>query len=190
MKKEHRLPNVLTLDEVELLLNSSKNIRIKTILLTAYSSGLRVSEVANLRVSDINSKKMQLRVVQGKGKKDRYTILSQRALVCLRQYYKTYRPVDWLFYPNKNKDKHLSKRTIQVHFKSTQTAAGITKEISPHSLRHAFASHLLDDGVDIYAIKTLLGHSSLRSTEVYLQLSPSQVYSVKSPLDKYGDANE
>ncbi len=151
--------------------------------MTAYSSGLRVGEVTRLKVSDIDSLKMQLHIRQAKGQKDRYTILSERNLHCLREYYRQYRPTDWMFYPYSYKDKHLSKRTVEVYFKATAAAAGISKKVVPHSLRHAFACHLLENGTDIYTIKTLLGHSSLRSTQAYLQLSPSHVFSTKSPLD-------
>ncbi len=184
MKKPKRLPDILSKDEIESIFEASGTLKNKVIFMTIYSSGLRVSELVNLKVSDIDSKKMQLRIRQGKGQKDRFTILSERTLYCLREYYKIYRPEDWLFYPWRHKSEHLSKRAVQTHLKSTVAAAGIAKSITPHSLRHAFASHLLECGTDIYSIKNLLGHSSLQSTQVYLQLSPSRVLSVKSPLDQ------
>ena len=189
MKKAKKLPETLTASEIEAILNCSRNLKYKTILMTIYGSGLRIGEALRLRVSDIDSKKMQLRVKQGKGQKDRYTILSERNLKCLRDYYRTYRPDDLLFYTYSYKDTPLSKKSIQRDFKSAAAAAGINKKVTPHSLRHAFACHLLENGTDIYAIKSLLGHSSLRSTEVYLQLSPCLVLSAKSPLDKES-ANE
>jgi site-specific recombinase XerD len=189
MRKIKKLPEILTIDEVNAILNCSQNLKHKTIFMTIYGSGLRIGEVLRLRVSDIDSKKMQLRIKQGKGQKDRYTILSERNLKCLRDYYRSCRPDDLLFFPHSYKDKTMSKRTIQEAFKSTVAAAGINKNVTPHSLRHGFASHLLENGTDIYTIKSLLGHSSLRSTEVYLQLSPSLVLSAKSPLDQES-ANE
>lgn len=184
MRKIKKLPEILTIAEVNSILNCSQNLKHKTIFMTIYGSGLRIGEVLRLRVSDIDSKKMQLRILQGKGRKDRYAILSERNLKCLRDYYCAYRPDDLLFFPYSYKDKPMSKNTIEKDFKSTVAAAGINKKVTPHSLRHAFASHLLENGTDIYTIKSLLGHSTLRSTEVYLQLSPSLVFSTKSPLDQ------
>lgn len=184
MKKAKRLPDILTAAELESLFEASKNLKIKAVLMTAYSSGLRCSEVIRLKVGDIDSKKMQLHIRQAKGQKDRFTILSERNLHCLREYYRFYRPSDWMFYPWSDKTKHISNRMVQNYLKSTAAAAGISKKVVPHSLRHAFACHLLENGTDIYTIKTLLGHSSLRSTQAYLQLSPSYVFSTKSPLDQ------
>jgi len=184
MKKPKRLPDILTPAELELLFNASKNLKIKAILMTAYSSGLRVGEVIRLKVSDIDSKKMQIHIRQAKGQKDRFTILSERNLHCLRDYYRSYRPDEWMFYPWSDKTRHLTKRMVEKHLHTTAAAAGISKKVVPHSLRHAFACHLLENGTDIYTIKTLLGHSSLRSAQAYLQLSPSYVFSTKSPLDQ------
>jgi len=184
MRREKKLPDLLTLEEVESILSSSQNLKYKTIFMTIYASGLRIGEVLRLNVSDIDSLKMQLRVIQGKRRKDRYTILSERNLKCLREYYRTYQPEELLFFPHNYKHKPMSKNTIEKEFKKTVAAASITKKVTPHSLRHAFASHLLENGTDIYTIKTLLGHSCLQSTQVYLRLSPAHVLSVKSPLDK------
>jgi site-specific recombinase XerD len=189
MRKTKKLPETLSIDEINAIFNCVRNLKHKTIFMTIYGSGLRIGEALRLRISDIDSKKMQLRIKQGKGQKDRYTILSERNLKGLRDYYLTYRPEDLLFFPHSYKDKSLSKKTLQTVFKSAVAAAGINKKVTPHSLRHGFASHLLENGTDIYTIKSLLGHSSLRSTEVYLQLSPSLIFSTKSPLDQES-ANE
>jgi len=184
MRKVKKLPAILTPKEVSSIFNSSRNLKYKTIFMTIYASGLRIGEVLRLKVSDIDSIKMQLYINQGKRKKDRYAILSKHNLDCLRDYYRAYKPEDFLFSGQFNKSKPLSENTVEKEFKSTLAAAGITKKVTPHSLRHAFASHLLENGTDIYTIKSLLGHSTLRSTEVYLQLSPSRVFSTKSPLDQ------
>ncbi len=184
MRRTKKLPEILTPDEISSILNLSRNLKYKTIFMTIYSSGLRIGEVLRLKISDIDSQKMQLRIQQGKGCKDRYTILSKRNLECLREYYLVYRPDELLFFRYSYKAEPLSKNTVDKEFKTTKVAAGITKKVTPHSMRHAFASHLLDNGADIYAIKSLLGHSTLRSTEVYLQLSPTLVFKIKSPMDQ------
>ncbi len=184
MRKVKKLPEILTPKEVSSIFKLSLNLKYKTIFMTIYASGLRIGEVLRLKVSDIDSSKMQLYINQGKRKKDRYAILSKHNLDCLRDYYRVYKPDDLLFYAYSYKNRPMSKNTVEKEFKSTLAAAGITKKVTPHSLRHAFASHLLENGTDIYTIKSLLGHSTLRSTEVYLQLSPSRVFSTKSPLDQ------
>ena len=143
MRKVKKLPETLSIAEIDAIFNCIRNLKHRTILMTIYGSGLRISEALRLRVSDIDSKKMQLRVKQGKGQKDRYTILSERNLKCLRNYYRAYRPDDLLFFPHSYKDKIMSRRTIETVFKSAVAAAGINKNVSPHSLRHGFASHLL-----------------------------------------------
>ena len=184
MKRGKKLPEVLTSKEILAVLAASKNLKYKAIFMTLYSSGLRAGEVLRLKVSDIDSSKMQLRITQSKRKKDRYTILSKYNLSCLRDYYRDYRPEELLFYSYSYKQRPLSINTIEKEFKSAVKAAGITKKVHPHSLRHSFACHLLENGTDIYTIKTLLGHSTIQSTEVYLQLSPSYVLSAKSPMDQ------
>ena len=184
MRRVKKLPEILTPDEISSILNSSHNLKYKTIFMTIYSSGLRIGEVLRLKISDIDSQKMQLRIQQGKGHKDRYTILSKCNLECQREYYLVYRPDELLFFRYSYKNEPLSKNTVEKEFKSTIAAAGITRKVTPHSMRHAFASHLLDNGADIYAIKSLLGHSTLRSTEIYLQLSPTIVFNIKSPMDQ------
>lgn len=185
-KKRRIFPDILTRDEVQTLLNSCKNLRDKAILTTMYSGGLRLGEVENLKVTDIDSKNMQILIRQGKGGKDRYALLSQTSLDLLREYWKSYRPKDWLFGSRSNNrpDAHLSTRGIQNVFKSAQIASGITKDITCHSLRHAFATHLLEDGVSIFHIKQLLGHSDISTTCIYLHLVKISELNVTSPIDK------
>jgi len=184
MRRVRKLPEILTPDEIQEILKSASSFKYKTIFMTLYSSGLRISEVLRLRISDIDSKKMQLRIQQGKGRKDRYTILSKENLKCLREYYRIYQPEDLLFFGYSYKDKPLSINTVEKEFRIAVRATKIKKKATPHSLRHAFASHLLENGADIYAIKALLGHSTLRSTEIYLQLAPTKVFDIKSPMDQ------
>ena len=183
LKRKKRLPVLLTKEEVKEIINHAPNLKSKAILMVIYSSGLRLSEAANLKVSDIDSKRMQLFVRQGKGGKDRYTVLSQKALECLREYYRAYRPEDWLFPPRLDKKNHIGKRSIQEYFDRSLAATGITKKVSTHSLRHAFASHMLENETDLLSIMHLLGHDSLRTTQVYLHLSPAKIHNVVSPLD-------
>ena len=183
LKRKKKLPTILTKEEVWRIIEHATTLKYKTIFMVVYSSGLRLNEVANLRISDIDSKRMQIFVHQGKGGKDRYTILSRKALESLRKYYRTYRPDDWLFYPKSNKNKHLSTRAIQDNFVLSRGTAGIAKKCTMHSLRHAFASHLLENETDLFSIMRLLGHCSLRTTQVYLHLSPTQIHKVISPLD-------
>lgn len=183
LKRKQKLPTILTKEEIRRIINHSTTLKYKTIFMVVYSSGLRLAEVANLKVSDIDSKRMQIFVRQGKGGKDRYTILSKKALEALREYYRIYRPEEWLFYPRYYKDKHISTRAIQDSFVLSRNAAGITKKCSMHSLRHAFASHMLENETDLFSIMQLLGHCSLRTTQVYLHLSPAKVHNVVSPLD-------
>ncbi len=184
MRRVRKLPEILTPNEVQSIIQSASSLKYKTIFMTIYSSGLRISEVLRLRISDIDSKKMQLRIEQGKRRKDRYTILSKVNLECLREYYKIYRPVDLLFFRYSYKEQPLSVNTVEKEFKDAVKSTGLKKKATPHSLRHAFASHLLENGADIYAIKSLLGHSTISSTEIYLQLAPTKVLDLKSPMDQ------
>lgn len=183
VKNSKKLPSVLSLSEVIAVLDATSNLKHKAILTTAYSSGLRVSEVLALKLSDIDSANMQIHVRSAKGDKDRYTLLSHKTLLLLRLYFKTYRPTDWLFYSAQNKSIPLSTRTAQVAFNDAIQKVGIIKPVTFHSLRHSFATHLLLQGTDIFTIKTLLGHKSIQTTMVYLHLAPSKILSVSSPFD-------
>lgn len=181
-KTEKRLPVVLSKVEVEAILNAVDDLRYRAILVTIYSAGLRVSEACQLRVSDIDSAQMQLRVEQGKGRKDRYTLLGQKNLELLRDYYRVYRPGGWLFGGQK-KGNWISVSAVQNAFKRAKKKAGITKPATVHTLRHSFATHLLEQNADVFTIKKLLGHTSLKTTSVYLHVSRERLGQIVSPLD-------
>jgi len=177
-----RLPQVLARSEVKDLINSVKNLKHKCILLTIYSGGLRVSEASTLLVTDIDSKRMLIRVNQGKGKKDRYTILSNANLKYLRSYYKTYRPQKWLFH-SFHKNIPIGTRTIQHVFHRAKDNAGIKKDVTVHSLRHSFATHLIESGIDIHHVQKFLGHSSIKTTTIYLHLTHNKYIDFHNSLD-------
>ncbi|WP_425447921.1 site-specific tyrosine recombinase/integron integrase [Dethiothermospora halolimnae] len=182
-KKERKLPNILSEIEVKSILNNIKNLKHKAMLYIVYASGLRVSEVASLKINDIDSGRMLIHIVQGKGKKDRYTMLSEAALNILREYAKIYKPKEWLF-PGGNKGKHITERTIQRVFKNACENAKINKNVSIHALRHSFATHLLEAGTDLRYIQELLGHKSSKTTEIYTHVSKTNLGNIKSSLDK------
>lgn len=180
------LPVVLSQEEVYKLLSVIKNLKHKAILSTVYSGGLRVSEVCRLKVSDIDSKNMQIFIRSAKGNKDRYTILSNKNLEILREYWKNCgQPKEWLF-PGNNPGRHIVSRTVQKVIKSVGQRAGITKELTTHTLRHSFSTHMLEAGVSIFVIKVLLGHSSISSTCRYLHMVRPDAFGIKSPLDILG----
>lgn len=187
LKCEKKLPVYLTKDEVANLLDSIPNLKHKAILSTIYSSGLRISEAINLRISDIISSEMKIRIRNGKGNKERYSLLSEKNLHLLRLYWKkfghkNYSTEDYLFVGYG--DKPISKRSIELVMKKATAQIGITKKATPHSLRHSFATHLMNDGVDLVTIQTLLGHSSFKSTAIYLHVKNYSIFNIKSPLDK------
>lgn len=181
-KKEKKLPQVLSQEEVKAILTCIRNLKHKAILSTIYAAGLRVGEVVNLKVSDIDSVNMQIRVEQGKGNKDRLTLLSEENLKILREYFKYFRPVHWLF-PGGGIDKHLTTRSVEKIMDRAVITAGITKPATVHTLRHSFATHLLESGVDIYYIQRLLGHANIESTSIYLHMTNMKLRNIKSPLD-------
>ncbi|AZO95112.1 tyrosine-type recombinase/integrase [Halocella sp. SP3-1] len=146
-----------------------------------YSAGLRVSEAASLMINDINSSRHIIRVRQSKGHKDIITLLSDKALVILREYYKEYTE-KWLF-PGANSNKHISVRTIQAVFNKACRNSGIKKKVTVHWLRHSFATHLLESGVDLRYIQELLGHQSSKTTEIYTHVSSNSINKIKNPLD-------
>jgi site-specific recombinase XerD len=181
-RSKRKLPVVLDLSEVESLFSVTKNLKHKAILMMTYSSGLRASETARLKLTDIDSKRMTVRVSDGKGGKDRYSILSQMTLECLRQYWKKYRPTEWLFEGAK-KDDHITVHSIQLMFYASKKRAGITKPASVHTLRHSFATHLIEGGTSLHHVQLLLGHRSPTTTTVYLHVSRLNLSQVISPLD-------
>jgi len=180
-KKVWRLPEVLSPAEVQCLLGAARSLRDRCLLMTAYAAGLRVSELVTLKVSDIDSARMMLRVEQGKGRKDRYTILSPRLLVELRAFWKQHRSPSWLF-PNRT-GGHLSINFAQRIYNWAKQRAGLAKGHGIHTLRHCFATHLLEAGVDLRTIQTLLGHTSILTTQRYLLIRQPRLGATGSPLD-------
>lgn len=181
-KTPKRLPVILSREEVRRLLAGIRRIKTRTMLTTLYATGLRVGELVQLKASDIDSQRMTIRVRLGKGQKDRYVMLSPKLLALLRQYWKQHRPGDFLF-PGTQPGKPLERRAVQFHCQQAARRVGLTKTVSPHTLRHAFATHLLEDGVDLRTIQVLLGHRSIRTTAMYTYVSPEKVRATTSPLD-------
>jgi site-specific recombinase XerD len=181
-RKKTQLPEILSRQEIERLFVSTMNRKHRVMLMTAYGAGLRVSELVAMKVRDIDSQRMMIRVEQGKGNKDRYTILSRRLLSELRDYWKIYRPPAWMF-SSKEQNQHVCRETAQRIYYECKERAGITKGRGIHMLRHCFATHLLEAGVDLRTIQILMGHSSIRSTSLYLQLTSKRLSSTQSPLD-------
>jgi integrase/recombinase XerD len=180
--RSKQLPMLLSREEVKQLINAPDNLKHKALLTTVYGSGLRVSEVVKLRPEHIESSRLMVRVEQGKGRKDRYTVLSKSGLTLLREYWRQYRPGQWLFAGGK-KQNHLSVEAAQRIYYQAKAKAGVTKGRGIHTLRHCFATHLLDQGIDLFIIKRWLGHTSIKTTCRYLHTSPEQFRRIKSPLD-------
>jgi integrase/recombinase XerD len=183
MKRPEQLPRVLSREEIIKILKVTPFLKHKALLITAYSAGLRVGEVVRLKVCDIDSKRMMIRVTAGKGAKDRETLLSATALEVLREYFKAFKPKDWLF-PGDIAGDHLSERAAQEVFKDAKKRAGIIKPATFHTLRHSFATHLMEDGVDTRYVQELLGHGSIKTTERYTHVSENALGRITSPLDK------
>jgi integrase/recombinase XerD len=181
-RKEQRLPLILSQEEVAKILTVPPHLKSRALLMTIYAAGLRRSEVARLRVSDIDSGRMTITVHQGKGQKDRVVMLSPVLLDTLRQYWRHHKPKQWLF-PGETPAQPISGNDIFMVFHNAVRRAGITKKVSPHSLRHSFATHLLESGTDLRTIQILLGHRSLKTTARYLHISQHQVRATASPLD-------
>ena len=188
---DYAIPRVLTRDEIEKLLDATPNLKYKAIFAIMYSSGLRVSEVLHLHYDDISRTNMQIYIHSAKNHTSRYALLSQRALDILTEYwFKCGKPRDILF-PNQWTGKYLTPSATGLEMRKSVERAGLPKDVHSHCLRHSFATHLLEDGVDIRYIQTLLGHRSPKSTEIYLHISNKALLGVKSPFDKNaGDANE
>ena len=187
-RNPQRLPVVLSPTEVSQLLEACPNLKYRTALTIVYAAGLRVSEVVALKVTDIESQRMVIRVTQGKGRKDRYVRLSPKLLTLLREYGKTARPTDWLF-PRKLPGQPLNAKNIQLACQDARQAAGLTKPVTVHTLRHSFATHLLESGTNVRAIQLLLGHRSLATTARYTQVSPQTLGATPSPLDRLPSAS-
>lgn len=182
-KKKMLLPNVMTVDEVRQLLNTHCSIKQKAVIQLFYSSGIRLEECSRIKLTDIDSKNMRIKVVQGKGNKDRYTLLSTHALATLREYFRRHQPATYLF-EAKTKGKSIHCRTLQFQVEQAMKQAGFKdKGYSAHTLRHSFATHLLDTGTDIHTIKELLGHSNIQTTMIYLHLQTHRCSRIVNPLD-------
>ena len=181
-KNPKRLPVILSRDEVRQFFAAISRIKTRAMLMTLYAAGLRVSELVNLKIRDIDSKRMLIRVQQGKGQKDRYVMLSAVLLGILRDYWKKHQPTSWLF-PGLDKNQPLDRRTVQIICGTVAQRARMQKHVSPHTLRHTFATHLLEAGTDIRTIQALLGHRSLRTTALYTYVSPERIVATRSPLD-------
>jgi site-specific recombinase XerD len=181
-KNTKKLPPVLSKPEVLLLLESVTNLKHKTILSVIYSSGLRISEAVNLKPGDVDSEMMNIHVRQGKGGKDRTTVLSKKAAFLISLYKKEYLPSVWLF-PGQIQSRHISVRSVEAVFKQALLKAKITKPATVHTLRHSFATHLLEGGTDIRYIQQLLGHKNLATTQIYTHVSSWKLKNIISPLD-------
>ena len=181
-KKETRLPVVLSPEEMQRFFAAISVFKHRVVFMTLYASGLRISEALHLRLADVDSSRRVLRIEQGKGKKDRYTLLPETLLGSLRAYWKQCRPQQWLF-EGRDPGKPLQAGTIHKAGWIAARAANLQKPVTTHTMRHSFATHLLEAGVDLRTIQLLLGHKSLRTTQRYLHVARSAVQSTQSPLD-------
>jgi integrase/recombinase XerD len=204
-KREKRLPTVLSREEVLALLRSVVSLKHRAILTAMYAAGLRISEACALADSDIDSRRMVIHVRKGKGSKDRYVMLSETLLVILRKYWLAARPVRSLkssdlraraaggssgayLFPGRKAGSNITPAAVRKHFHKASALAGMTKDVKPHVLRHSFATHLLEDGAGLDVVQGLLGHSSLRTTDIYTHVSTKRLLSTRSPLDSASDA--
>jgi integrase/recombinase XerD len=182
-RREKKLPIVLSLSEMESLISHTKNLKHRAMLMLMYSAGLRKMELLQMKPTSIDSERMVVNIRQGKGRKDRQSILSPKTLDILRMYYQMERPKIYLFEPQGNPGKTISERTLDHIVKKSAARAGIKKDISSHALRHSFATHLLESGVNLRLIQEFLGHTSIRTTSIYLHLTNVNPKNVVSPLE-------
>jgi len=182
-REPQKLPVVLSADEVVRFLEAIPSVKSRTALTTVYAAGLRVSEVVRLAVADIDSERMVIRVEQGKGGRDRYVMLSPRLLEILRVYWRIVRPDHWLF-PGRDRNRPLDQQVLHTACKYARLAAGLTKPVTVHTLRHSFATHLLENGTDVRIIQVLLGHANLQSTVRYTRVATRTISATPSPLDR------
>ena len=181
--QDKKLPSVLSIEEVKSIIESIDNLKHKCIIQLIYSAGLRISELTNLKIKDIDKNRKQIFVRGGKGKKDRQTVLSEKILEQLRKYYIQYQPKEYLF--EGQLGGAYSERSIQQIFQEALRNANVKKHATVHSLRHSFATHLLEAGTDLRYIQSLLGHSSSKTTEVYTHITTKGFDKIKSPLDNF-----
>lgn len=182
-KKEHKLPKVLSKNEVKKILNSCSNIKHRCILMLIYSAGLRRSELIDLEIADIDSERMIINIIGAKGKKDRMSLLSENMLQLLRKYYKEFKPEKYLF--EGAKGGKYSPTSVANILKNTALKAGVNKNVTPHMLRHSFATHLLEQGTDLRYIQELLGHNSSKTTEIYTHVSKKAIDKIRNPVDDF-----
>lgn len=181
IRKTNKLPIVLSRNEVIRLLKMTNNLKHKSILMMIYSAGMRLGELLNLKVSDIDSNRMKIHIQQAKGNKDRYVFLSPKMLDLLKTYFNEYKPKEYLF--EGQKGNQYSAKSVQSVMKNALKKSGIRKQATVHTLRHSFATHLLEDGTDIRYIQQLLGHKKLETTQIYTHITSSALDKIKSPLD-------
>ena len=180
-RKEKKLPNILSKNEIQLLFNSTYNLKHLTIIAVIYSCGLRVSELINIKINDIDNNRMVIHIKKAKGNKDRQVQLTNQLLELLRKYYKKYLPVNYLIV-GQNGGKY-STTSIQKIIKNSSFKAGINKKVTPHTLRHSFATHLLENGTDMRFIQKILGHSDIKTTQIYTHVSSSHLKNIQNPSD-------
>ncbi len=181
VKDVKKLPSVLTTEAIVKMVNCTVNLKHRALIELLYSSGIRLTESVDLRLGDIDGKNLLVHIVQGKGGKERYTIISAHALQTLRDYYIRYRPQQYLFEGWKH--KQYSPRSVEKVVGSAAKRAGIIKNVTPHTLRHSFATHLLEQNINLYTIQKLLGHASIKTTTVYTHVSNAVISNITSPLD-------
>ncbi|MBM9500714.1 tyrosine-type recombinase/integrase [Leptospira sp. 201903071] len=188
-KKKTKVATVLNKTEITNFLKHCTSIKEKTIFTLLYSSGIRIGELEQLKVSHIDFERKSIFIEEGKGSKQRYAILSDQAAYLLNQYIQSYRPTSYIFFSfTKGRSYRINVRWIQIKFKEISKASGILKKASVHSLRHSFATHLLEDGYSIFYIQKLLGHTALNSTLIYLHVSPQYLLQIPSPMEKIDSA--
>ena len=182
-KRPHTLPVILSPEEVLRIFEAIRSVKYKAIIATAYAAGLRVSEVCGLRIADIDSQRMRIHVRSGKGKKDRYVMLGESLLVLLRQYYKAARPQGEYLFPGQKPQTSYTTTSVNQVLRQVIAETGLSKRVTMHTLRHCFATHLLEAGTDIRILQVLLGHSSIRTTLRYTHITDRLLQKLVSPLD-------
>lgn len=183
-KVAHKLPDILAADEVRCLLEAVEDPKHRAVLLATYGAGMRISEACSLLTTDIDSRRGVIHIRQGKRAKDRYVMLSPTLLSALREYWKLYRPAPPVLFPGEKPNSFVSGSAVRKALQRAKDKTGLCKRATPHSLRHAFATHLLENGADIRTIQVLLGHGSIRSTARYTQVSTKHICKTPSPLDR------
>jgi integrase/recombinase XerD len=182
-RNRRRVPVVLSQEELQRFFAVIRNLKHRAMFMTMYGAGLRVSELVSLRVEDIDSARMLIRIREGKGQKQRYAKLSKYLLEVLREYYKTCRPIGWLF-PGKIEGQPLNRMAVNKVIEYLSKRAGLKKNVTPHTFRHSYATHMLDAGADLRTIQVLLGHQNIKSTAIYMHVSQAKIDAAPSPLDQ------